>query len=176
MGSDADNPRGPTRRRRGGTGDEPDGLLQPQLFSGVRTASYLTSSAQITLGCAYPLALGAKMATPRRAVVSLSGDGGFLYNAQEMATAVQNSIGAIAVVFNDNAYGNVLRAQLEQFGGNVIGTRLHNPDFVDLAESFGMRAQRVDGATELGDALTQAIGEDAPALIEVPVNMMDREY
>ena len=138
--------------------------------------AYLTSSTQITLGCAYPLALGAKMATPGRAVVSLSGDGGFLYNAQEMATAVQNGIGAIAVVFNDNAYGNVLRAQLEQFGGNVIGTRLHNPDFVDLAESFGMRAQRVDGATELGDALTQAIDEDAPALVEVPVGMMEREY
>ena len=141
-----------------------------------RPRTYVTSSAQITLGCAYPLALGAKLATPGRAVVSLSGDGGFLYNAQEMATAVQCGIGAIAVVFNDNAYGNVLRAQLEDFSGNVLGTRLHNPDFVAMAESFGVSATRADGAAELRSALTDAIAADEPALIEVPVGMMAREY
>ena len=185
---------------------DPDGQLQPQwdLMQAIRVAlpddgvlvqgmnqmgyysrnyfpvytprTYVTSSAQITLGCAYPLALGAKLATPGRAVVSLCGDGGFLYNAQEMATAVQYGIAAIAVVFNDNAYGNVLRAQLEQFGGNVLGTRLRNPDFVAMAESYGVRATRADGAAELGPALARAIAEDAPALIEVPVGQMAREY
>jgi len=128
------------------------------------------------LGCAYPLALGAKLGAADRAVVALCGDGDFLYNAQEMATAVQYGIGAVAVVFNDNAYGNVLRAQLEQFGGRVLGTRLHNPDFVALAESFGVRATRAEGAAELGAALSEPIDADGPVLIEVPVGEMERTY
>ena len=138
--------------------------------------SYITSSAQITLGCAYPLALGAKLAQPGRAVVSLSGDGGFLYNSQEMATAIQYGINAIAIVFNDNAYGNVLRAQIEDFDDHIIGTRLHNPDLVAMAESFGVPASRAEEAEELGSALADAIDRDEPALIEVPVGMMEREF
>ena len=138
--------------------------------------SYLTPSTHITLGCAYPLALGAKVAAPQRAVVAISGDGGFLYNAQELATAVQYGIHAVVVVFNDNAYGNVLRAQLEQFGGRVIGTRLHNPDFVALARSFGARGVHADAASQLEQALRQALDTEAPTLIEVPVGMMEREF
>ncbi len=138
--------------------------------------SYITSSAQMTLGCAYPLALGAKLAEPERAVVSLSGDGGFLYNSQEMATAVQYGINATAVVFNDNAYGNVLRAQIEDFDNHILGTRLHNPDFVAMAASYGVRATRVAGADELRVVLADALRADEPALIEVPVGMMEREF
>ena len=85
------------------------------------------------------MALGAKVAQPERAVVALSGDGGFLYNSQELATAVQYGINVVVIVFNDNAYGNVLRAQMEHFDGRVIGTQLHNPNFVQLAESYGAR-------------------------------------
>ena len=108
--------------------------------------TYLTSSSHGTLGCAYPIALGAKVGCPDRVVVSLSGDGGFLYNAQELSTAVQYGINAIAIVFNDNAYGNVLRAQMEEFDGHVLGTRLHNPDFVAMAESFGAHGVLAEGS------------------------------
>lgn len=138
--------------------------------------AYLTASSQATLGCAYPLALGAKVAQPERAVVALSGDGGFLYNAQELATAVQYGINAVVIVFNDNAYGNVLRAQMEQFDSRVIGTQLHNPDFVKLAECYGARGVLARDASALEAALCEALTVAKPALIEVPVGMLEREY
>ena len=78
-----------------------------------------------------------------------SGDGGFLYNSQELATAVQHGINAVVVVFNDNAYGNVLRDQMTRFNGRVIGAELHNPDFVRLAEAYGARGVRAEGADAL---------------------------
>jgi acetolactate synthase I/II/III large subunit len=138
--------------------------------------AYLTASAHSTLGAAWPMALGAKLGAPNRPVVAICGDGGFLYNAQELATAVQYEIATVVVVFNDNAYGNVMRSQEEQFDGRVIGTRLHNPDFMQLAESFGAWATRAHGASELGDALCAALAAKRPALIEVPVGPMEREF
>lgn len=138
--------------------------------------SYLTASSLATLGCAWPLALGAKAAQPERAVVALSGDGGYLYNSQELATAVQYGINAIVIVFNDNAYGNVLRAQMEQFDGRVIGTKLHNPDFVQLAKSYGARGVLAQDAGTLEAALQEALVAGKPTLIEVPVGMLERVY
>lgn len=138
--------------------------------------AYLTASSLATLGCAWPLALGAKIAHPHRAVVALSGDGGFLYNSQELATAVQYGINAIVIVFNDNAYGNVLRAQMEQFDGRVIGTQLHNPNFVQLAQSYGARGVLAQDAVALESALHEALVADKPTLIEVPVGMLERVY
>lgn len=138
--------------------------------------AYLTASAQATLGCAYPLALGAKVAQPDRAVVALSGDGGFLYNSQELATAVQYGINAIVIVFNDNAYGNVLRAQTEQFDGRVIGTQLHNPDFVKLAQSYGAHGVLASDAMALEATLRDALRMAKPTLIEVPVGILQRVY
>ena len=107
--------------------------------------AYLTASHHGTLGHAFPVGVGAKIARPDRAVVVLSGDGGFLYNSQELATAVQHGVNVVVIVFNDNAYGNVLRAQMEEFDGHVLGTRLRNPDFVALARSYGARGVRADG-------------------------------
>ena len=115
---------------------------------------------------------GAKVARPEAAVVSVSGDGGFLFNSQELATAVQYGINVVAVVFNDNAYGNVLRDQETRFEGRVIGSRLHNPDFVRLAEAYGARGVRADGPEALESTMREAIGVDAPTLIEVPVGPM----
>ena len=134
--------------------------------------TYLTSSYFGNLGYAYPTALGAKVACPEKAVVAVSGDGGFLFNSQELATAVLHDIGAIAVVFKDDAYGNVLRDQENRFDGRVVGARLHNPDFVKLAEAYGADGVRAHDAQELERALAQAIERDRPALIEVPVGPM----
>lgn len=137
---------------------------------------YMTSSHHSTLGHAFPVGLGAKLAASDRAVVVLSGDGGFQYNSQELATAVQYGINVVSIVFNDNAYGNVLRAQIEEFGGHVLGTRLHNPDFVALARSYGATAIKADGPEELGSALSKALERGSPTLIEVPVGDMERVY
>jgi len=130
---------------------------------------YLTSGYQGTLGHAYPSALGAKVAQPHRAVVALAGDGGFMYNVQELATAVQHGIAVVALVFNDGAYGNVKRMQRELYGNRVIASDLLNPDFVRLADSFGVFALAVDNPSDLQDAIEQALARDAPALIEIKV-------
>ena len=138
--------------------------------------TFITSSYSGNLGYAYPTALGAKVAQPDRPVVALCGDGGFLFNSQELATAVQHGINVVAVVFNDNAYGNVLRDQVNRFEGRVVGAELHNPDFVKLAEAYGARGVRVEGPEALESAIREAITIDAPSLIEVPVQMMPTPF
>jgi acetolactate synthase I/II/III large subunit len=128
---------------------------------------YLTSGYQGTLGLSYPAALGAKIACPERAVIAIAGDGGFMYNVQELATAAQYGIAVVAVVFNDSAYGNVKRIQREMYGNRVIASDLTNPDFVRLAESFGLAATRADDPDDLRHALERALARAEPALIEV---------
>jgi len=138
--------------------------------------SFLTSSYFGNLGYAYPTALGAKVAQPDKAVVALSGDGGFLFNSQELATAVQHGINAVVVVFNDNAYGNVLRDQENRFSGRTIGAELHNPDFVKLAEAYGARGVRANDPEELESSIKEALAIEAPTLIEVPVGKMPSPF
>ena len=138
--------------------------------------TYITSSYAGNLGFAYPVALGAKVAQPDRAVVAVSGDGGFLFNSQELATAVQHGINAVVIVFNDNAYGNVLRDQITRFDGRSLGAELHNPDFVKLAEAYGARGVRAQGPDELESSLREALAIEAPTLIEVPVGMMPSPF
>ena len=138
--------------------------------------TFITSSYSGNLGYAYPTALGAKVAQPQRAVVALSGDGGFLFNSQELATAVAHNINAVVVVFNDNAYGNVLRDQVNRFDGRVIGAQLHNPDFVKLAEAYGAYGTRAHTPAELETALRQCLAYDTPSLIEVPVGPMPTPF
>ena len=134
--------------------------------------TYMTSSYFGNLGYAFPTALGAKVAKPFRSVVAVCGDGGFLFNSQELATAVQHGINIVVIVFNDNAYGNVLRDQIERFNGRSIGAKLHNPDFVKLAEAYGASGVRVKEASQLESALRKALSDNMPTLIEVPVEMM----
>ncbi|MGQ4810015.1 Acetolactate synthase isozyme 3 large subunit [Candidatus Entotheonellaceae bacterium PAL068K] len=138
--------------------------------------TFLTSSYFGTLGYAYPTALGAKVARPDTAVAAICGDGGFLFNSQELATAVQHEINAVAIVFNDNAYGNVMRDQRDRFRGRVYGSELHNPDFMRLAEAYGVRGARAHHAAELEAALTEALASNAPTLIEVPCGPMPYPY
>jgi acetolactate synthase-1/2/3 large subunit len=135
--------------------------------------TYLSSSYSGNLGFEYPLALGAKVAQPNRAVVSVSGDGGFLYNAQEMSTAMSYKINAVHVVFNDNAYGNVARDLDEAWGGHY-GSMLHNPDFMKLADAFGVHGIRAKDPLEVGRLVADAVQMDRPVLIEVPVSRMPR--
>lgn len=138
-------------------------------FPVYQARQYVTVGYQGNLGFGYNTALGVKVAHPDKAVVSVSGDGGFMFGVQELATAMHHGIGVIAVVFNNSSYGNVLRDQRQAYQGRYIGSALTNPDFVKLAESFGMTASRVTSPAELKARLTQYIEADRPALIEVPV-------
>ncbi len=134
--------------------------------------TFLSTGYQGTLGWGYATSLGAKVAKPDTAVVSISGDGGFLFTAMEMATAAQNGIGVVAVVFSDGAYGNVRRIQQQSFKGRTIASDLHNPDFVKLAESFGIAAERVKSPAELGAAISRGIARGGPMLIDCPVGQL----
>jgi acetolactate synthase-1/2/3 large subunit len=129
--------------------------------------SLITSGFSGTLGAGFPTALGVKVAMPDRPVVSLNGDGGFLFGGAELATAMQFGINLITIVFNNSAYGNVLRDQHRLFEGRDSGSRLRNPDFVAYARSFGVHGWRVTNASGLRDALSEAIKASTPTLIEV---------
>ncbi len=133
--------------------------------------TWLTSGYQGTLGFELPVGLGAQVAAPGRRVVIIVGDGGLLFNVQELATAVQHRLPVIVVVFNDGAYGNVRRIQRQRFG-RVIASELHNPDLRRLAESFGVRALGAADPDRLTAALHQAQEVEEPVLIEVPVGEM----
>ncbi len=120
-----------------------------------------------TLGYSLPAAIGAKLACPGQTVVSISGDGGFMFTAQELATARALNLDLIALVFNDNAFGAIRKYQDRMFGSRHIGSELANPDFVKFGEAFGVNSVRVE-ATKVGDAVTRANKEGGTWLIEVP--------
>ena len=106
---------------------------------------------------------------PDRPVVAITGDGGFMFGVQELATAVQFNIGVVTLVFNNNAYGNVRRDQRERFDGRVVASDLVNPDFVKLAESFGVGAARVTSPEAFRPALEKALAHGGPYLIAIEV-------
>ena len=131
--------------------------------------TFITSGYQGTLGSGFPTALGAKVAHPDRPVVAITGDGGFMFGVQELATAVQFNIGVVTLVFNNNAYGNVRRDQLKGFDGRVVAADLVNPDFVKLAESFGAGAARVTSPDQFKAVLEQALADGGPYVIAIEV-------
>ena len=125
--------------------------------------TFLTSSYSGNLGYAFPVALGAKVAQPDKAVVAVSGDGGFLFNSQELATAVQHGINAVVIVFNDNAYGNVLRDQVNRFEGRVYGAALHNPGLRQAGRSLrGSRGKSRTGPSGTGPGGSLGNGRSDP--------------
>ncbi|WP_244996012.1 thiamine pyrophosphate-dependent enzyme [Pseudooceanicola nitratireducens] len=130
---------------------------------------YVTCGYQDNLGFGFNTALGVKVAHPDKAVVSVSGDGGFMFGVQELATAKQFDIAVVAIVFNNSAYGNVRRDQQTTYGNRLLGSDLENPDFVALAKSFGVEATRVEDPEGLRDALREALASAAPRVIEVHV-------
>ncbi len=138
--------------------------------------SYVDSSYFATLGFAFPTALGAKVGNPDRPVAAICGDGGFPYASAELATAVQEKINVIVLLFTDNAYGTVTNIQRRQFDGRYIGNKLHNPDYVKFAEAFGAVGIRVDNREELGKKLGLAVNAGRPVIIEIPVPPLEEPW
>jgi acetolactate synthase-1/2/3 large subunit len=131
---------------------------------------FLSPGYQGTLGWGFGAALGAKAALADRPVLSIAGDGGFLFQLQELATAVQHRIPLVTVVFNDNAFGNVRLFQDRHFGGRRIASDLVNPDFVRLAECFGAQGLRAETTAALRAAIERGFAtSDRPTLIEMPL-------
>jgi acetolactate synthase-1/2/3 large subunit len=134
-----------------------------------RPHTFLSPGYQDNLGWGYATALGAQHARPDVPVLSINGDGGFLYTSNELASAMRHRIPLVAVVFRDDAYGNVRRIQEERFGNRLIACDLANPDFVKYAESFGAAGRRARDPQELRAALRESFARREPSLIEVPI-------
>jgi len=138
--------------------------------------TFLYPNIGVALGYAFPAALGAKVAHPDAAVVSFSGDGGFMMGAAELATAMMYGISVVAIVVNDGALSAIKGSQRRACDGRTIDTDLVNPDFVAFASSFGAYAARVDeDLSNFGDVLRDALASNRPALIEVPMGARQEE-
>ena len=131
--------------------------------------TYVTEGHQGTLGYGFPTALGVKAAHPDKPVVAITGDGGFMFAIQELATAKQDNIALITILFNNSSFGNVMRDQKTNFGNRIIGAALDNPDFMTLAEAFGIEGHRVSSPQALKPILAEAIRTMHPVLIEVQI-------
>jgi acetolactate synthase I/II/III large subunit len=149
------------------------GFAARLLFPVYKPRTFLSPGYQDPLGWGFATALGAAHARSDVPVVAISGDGGFLFTATELATAMHHKIPLVTIVFNDNAFGNVRRIQKERYGNRLIGSDLTNPDFVAFARSFGAYAARADTPEALRGELRRALGRrDGPSVIEVRVGDM----
>ncbi len=145
------------------------GFAARLLFPVYRPRRYVTCGYQDNLGFGFQTALGVKVANPASPVVSINGDGGFMYGVQELATAVKYRLNVVAVVFNNAGFGNVRRDQDTRYAGRLLGAELDNPDFVALARSFGAEARRVTTSDALRSAVEDGLAGSLPMVIEVPV-------
>ena len=133
--------------------------------------TYIDSGYSFNLGYGFPTALGVKVAKPDRPVLCVTGDGGFMFNASELSTAVKYGINLVTVVFRNDSYGNVAR-DLDEFFHGTYETDLHNPDFVKFAESFGAIGMRAEDPMELESLIPLALERNAPVVIDVPFGEM----
>ena len=130
--------------------------------------TFLSPGYQDNLGWGFGTALGVKAAMPDRKVLAIAGDGGFMYQVGELATAARHNLAVVVVVFDNGGFGNVKRIQQERYGNRLIASDLQNPDFCKLAESFGIASFKALDARQLEDCLKKAFALDAPALVWVP--------
>lgn len=153
------------------------GFASHLLYDHRKPRTFLSSGAAGTLGAGFAVSIGAQAACPDRNVLAICGDGGFMFTATELATAVQHNIAVTAIVSNDGAFGNVKRIQEERFGSDrTIVSDLVNPDFVAFARSFGAHAIRVETPEELEAALRESFDHDGPSIIELMVGPLPNPW
>lgn len=149
------------------------GFVSRLAFPVYRPRTYISPGYQDNLGYGFATALGAQDARRDIPVLAISGDGGFMFAASELATAMRHRIPLTTIVFSDGAFGNVRRTQEERYGNRIIACELANPDFVAFAKSFGAESVRARSAGELRRALRRAFAHrDGPTVIDVPVGAM----
>lgn len=139
-------------------------------FPVYKPRQHISAGYQGTLGYGYATALGVMAGNMDKKVIQISGDGGFMFTMQELATAVQYQLPLVTIIFNDNRFTNVQRQQKEWFDGRVICSDLHNPDFVKMAESFGANGIAADSPESMRSAIQQAFENKGPTIIEVKLN------
>jgi acetolactate synthase I/II/III large subunit len=140
-----------------------------RMFPAHEPGTVLIANGLAGMGFALPTAIGAKLVYPDRNVVAVSGDGGFLMNSQELETAVRLRTPIVNVIWENRSFGSIAWKQDKKFGRH-FDVDFGNPDFVKLAESFGMPAWRCSTADEFGRRLRNALALDLPSLIVVPID------
>jgi acetolactate synthase-1/2/3 large subunit len=140
-----------------------------RMFPAYEPNTVLIANGLAGMGFALPAAIAAKLVHPERNVVAVNGDGGFLMNCQELETAVRLGTPFVSVIWENNSYGSIVWKQDKRFGSH-FGTDFTNPDFVKLAEGFGMPAWRCGSAGEFAERLGHALTLDVPSLIVVPID------
>jgi len=151
----------------GGAGNFAGWLHRHFRYKGFRTQLGPTNG---SMGYGYPAALAAKLAEPRRPVIAVCGDGDFLMNGQELATAVQYGAAFVALIVNNGLYGTIRMHQEREYPGRVYGTSLQNPDFVAYARAFGAHGESVARTADFAPAFERAWGSGKPALIELRID------
>lgn len=139
-------------------------------FPVYKPRQHISAGYQGTLGYGYATALGVMAGNMDKKVIQISGDGGFMFTMQELASAVQYQLPLVTIIFNDGRFTNVQRQQKEWFDGRVICSDLHNPDFVKMAESFGAAGFAAHDPESLRSAIQQAFEQKGPSIIEVKVD------
>jgi len=145
-----------------------------RLFQAERPNTCIISNGFAAMGIALPGAIAAKLALPERRVVAVSGDGGFLMNSQELETAVRLGVAITVLVLRDGKFG-VIQHHMDTRLGRHFGVDFGNPDLLTYAQSFGMRARRIERADELLPALRSSLEGDAPSLIDCPIDYRENE-
>ncbi len=140
-----------------------------RMFPAYEPNTVLIANGLAGMGFALPAAIAAKLVHPERNVVTVNGDGGFLMNCQELETAVRLETPIVNVIWENGQYGSIVWKQDKKFGTH-FGTDFTNPDFVKLAESFGMPAWRCSSADDFGERLRHALSLGTPSLIVLPID------
>ncbi|MBA2566206.1 MAG: acetolactate synthase large subunit [Thermoleophilaceae bacterium] len=140
-----------------------------RMFPAHEPGTVLIANGLAGMGFAVPAAIAAKIVHPDRKVVAVNGDGGFLMNCQELETAVRLRTPFVSVIWENHAYGSIVWKQDKKFGAH-FGTDFGNPDFVKLAEAFGMPAWRCESPDDFSARLEQALAADLPSLIVLPID------
>jgi acetolactate synthase-1/2/3 large subunit len=151
----------------GGAGNFAGWLHRHFRYKGFRTQLGPTNG---SMGYGFPAALGAKLAQPKRPVIAVCGDGDFLMNGQELATAVQYGANFVALVVNNGLYGTIRMHQEREYPGRVYGTDLRNPDFAAYARAFGAHGEKVERTADFAPAFERAWSAGKPALIELKID------
>ncbi len=151
-------------------------MMAAQFYEYNQTKSNVTSGGLGTMGFALPAAIGAKMANPKKQVVAVIGDGGFQMTLQELGTIMQNNIGVKIIILNNGFLGMVRQWQQMFFEKRYSFTEIQSPDFVALANSYGINGQKVLQKTELKSALEELLDSDSAYLLEVKVAREDNVF
>ncbi|RKQ92577.1 acetolactate synthase large subunit [Solirubrobacter pauli] len=140
-----------------------------RMFPAHEPNTVLIANGLAGMGIALPTAIAAKLVHPGRNVVTVNGDGGFLMNVQELETAVRLKTPIVNVIWENSQFGSIVWKQDKKFGRH-FGTDFTNPDFVKLADAFGMPAWRCESVEDFGSRLRHALSLELPSLIVVPID------